>query len=183
MEITLSKITGFKCSEPVIVIQDAKGIFYHMENPTEKEILFNLPSGIFSTENKVEKLPRPLTYICAPLPKPDKNHIPVEMEFIICDNPNKCSIDIKTGKVFIDYSLAERETPFLNFVLFHEVGHNYYKGGIHEHYCDFFAAKMMLEKYGFNPSQVYFAQEFCLSERSIDRKDLLFNYLQKTVIR
>lgn len=180
MTLNNREITGFKCSDAELFIFDEQGrTFYYFDNVKGGKITFNLPKGNFSTLCEVEKLSRPVKYICPALPKPDKKIIPLEMNFEIVDNPNKVSIDVKTGDVFIDPSIAEMETPFFNFVLFHEVGHNYYNGGEHEHFCDIFAAKMMLEKYGFNPSQCYLAQEFCLSENSIDRKNFLYNYLLK----
>lgn len=180
MEILNREVTGFECEESHIEIFDDSGkTFYLYHNPSEKLILFNLPCGIFFTENNVEKRKKPLRYVCPELPKPDKKIIPKEMNFRVTDNPSKASIDVKTGDVIIDYSIDEKERPFKCFVLLHEVGHNYYNGGTHEHFCDIFAAKMMLEKFGFNPSQVYLAQEFCLSERSINRKDFLYDYLNR----
>lgn len=180
MEINNEQVTGYRTNDTEIKIYDENGsIFYLYHNPKNKTVLFNLSCGNFFTLNNLVELKRPLEYICPALPKPDKNIIPKEMNFYVADNPSKASIDVKTGDVIIDYSIEEKEKPFKCFVFLHEVGHNYYNGGEHEHYCDIFAAKTMLEKYGFNPSQIYLAHEFCLSDNSMNRKDFLFNYLKK----
>lgn len=180
MEILNNTVTGYRTQDEIITVLDEEGkTFYYYENPNRQQIFFNLSCGLFFTDNEMQKLQRPIKYICPNLPKPDKNIIPVEMEFFVTDNPSKASIDVATGNVIIDHSIHEKERPFKCFVLLHEVGHNYYNGGTHEHLCDIFAAKTMLEKFGFNPSQVYLAQEFCLSENSVNRKDFLYNYLKK----
>jgi len=178
MEYSLNKITGYTTTDNLISVMDKAGNpFYYYENPKGKKIWFNLPVGVFYSENDLTET-RPAKYITPELPEADKNIIPKEMEFIVCDNPNKASIDVKTGKVFIDHSINEKAIPFKTFVFFHEVGHNYYTGGIHEHYCDIFAASEMLKR-GFNKSQIYLANEFCLSDNAIDRKDYLYNWLKK----
>lgn len=180
MQIENKVVTGYKTTdEEIMIIDSDEREFYYYHNPLQKTVCFNLPIGEYFTENEIIKLRRPIKYICPPLPKPDKDLIPQEMNFFVTDNPHKASIDVSTGDVIIDHSINEKEKPFKCFVLLHEVGHNYYNGGTHEHFCDIFAAKTMLEKLGFNPSQVYLAQEFCLSENSINRKDFLYNYLKK----
>lgn len=173
-------VTGYTCSDSQIEIYDNDNIiFYLYENPKNKTVHFNLPCGVYFTDNEIHKRETPVKYICPPIPKPFKNVIPKEMNFFTVDNPSKASIDISTGDVFVDFSIEEKEKPFKAFVFLHELGHNYYYGGIHERYCDLFAAKTMLEKLGFNRSQVYLAHEFCLSDRSVNRKDYLYNYLKQ----
>lgn len=182
MKILNDIVTGYKTNDREIRIYDEEGdLFYLYDNPTGRTIAFNLSCGEFFTENDIEELPRAIKYVCPELPKPDKNIIPKEMTFHVGYVPQKARIDVNRGIVLIDNTINEKSKPFKAFVLLHEVGHNFYNGGVHEHYCDIFAAKQMLEKFGFNQSQVYLAHEFCLSDatKSINRKDYLHNYLQK----
>lgn len=179
--ICAKHITGIACRDEIIKLTNREGrTLYYFENPERKRVTFNIPTGEWQTDNDLTRLRRPLIYVCPKLPKPDKTGDIKPLKYFVEDNPNKCSIDVKTGNVIIDKSIFEKDIPFLCFVLFHENGHFFYKGGTFsgEACCDIFAAKKMMER-GYNPSQIYFAQEFCLSEKSIERKDFLYNWLKK----
>ena len=56
------------------------------------------------------------------------------------------------------------------------MGHHFYKA---EKYADWFATKKMLN-YGFNPSQIKMTALTSLSEKSIDRKEAIFDMLTRT---
>lgn len=183
MVLNLEKVQGFECFDSLIRITDEHGrTLYYFNNPERKRITFNLPSGTWYSENHLTKLKRPLKYISPPLPAPTKR-VPLKMpKYSIEPNPHKCSVNVRTGEVIIDPHINAKDIPFLMLILFHEAGHNYYEGGgIGENYCDIFAATQMLKR-GYNPSQINYAQEFCLGERSLNRKDYLFNFLKKVKV-
>ena len=75
----------------------------------------------------------------------------------------------------IDFSIKNKTRAEQTFVMFHELGHYYYKT---ESHCDLFASYHML-KQGFNPSQLYFSVNGCLSDNSIDRKNHVLNFAKK----
>lgn len=180
MRLNLNRTTGFFSSDAVIRVTGNGGkVLYYFKNPERKRITFNLPAGQWQTESELGRLKNPLRYVCPPLPHPNRKTSVKPLYYSVEANPNKCSIDTKTGNVVIDNSLAKKDIPFLTFVLFHENAHFYYRGGgMNENYCDVWAACQMLKR-GYNPSQIYFAQEFCLSERSVGRKDYLYNFLKQ----
>jgi len=196
MIIRISCITGFKCSDSVIDIRsrDGRGLYY-MKNPKQNEISFNLIAGEWVTRNELEKLKKPLVYVCPPLPQRTVFRKIKLFDFRVGNNPNKCTIDFSKGKeadVFLDYEIAEQDIPQLTFVLYHENGHFFYGGKEsgtkayfdNEHYCDVYAAKNMLER-GFNPSQCIYGCELCLSEaeHSKERKDRLFDWLKRVKVK
>lgn len=187
MNIVCNKVDGFECFDEglIKVIDRAGNTIYLFDNEDGERITFNLPEGNWLTDNEIYRLKKPLTYISPELPKPDKN-IPIrKLHFIVKKNPNKCSIDVRTGRVIIDYSIDEKEYPFKAYILYHECGHFLYKGGPWEQEakCDIFAAKHMLED-GFNFSQITYAQELCLgnSDSSENRKNYLYNWLKKVQV-
>lgn len=185
------KVNGFFCFEPEIRIEGLNGkTLYYFKNPERKKVCFNLIVGKWKTENKIEKLPKPIIYKTPKLEVPTVKREIKPFRLFVCQNPNKCTIDF-SGKyfadVFIDYEIANQSIPFFTFVMFHENGHFFYGDSkndkeylSNEHKCDCYAAKNMLE-YGFNPSQCLFAVEMCLSESlmSRKRKDLIFDWLKK----
>lgn len=180
--LEVSEISSYKSGSPLIEILDNRGLpFYFFRNDDRKEIIFNMPSGIYFLNGcDVTYNGSPLKYICPPLPKPEKKIDIVEhLEIEVAENPNKASIDIKTGHVIIDKSFMNNEIPFVHFILFHELGHFLYST---EWKCDVFSACQML-KLGFNPSQCFYANSICLSERQAERKSILFNYLKKIKVQ
>lgn len=181
-QISVDETSSFKSVSPLIEILDNRGLpFYFFKNEEGKEIIFNLPSGnYFINGGSVFLNGSPLIYVCPPLPKPEKKIDIVEhLEIEVAENPNKASIDIKTGHVIIDRKFFNNEIPFVHFILFHELGHFYYST---EYKCDLFSANKML-KLGFNPSQCFYANSICLSDRQEERKKILFNYLKKIKIK
>lgn len=181
MYFEIENTTGYESNSPIIEVIDNRGLpFYYFNNPERKEIKFNLIKGAYYTESDLNALHRPLTYVPYDLPKKEKNNIVHDnINLIVEDNPNKASIDISKGLIIIDTKFFnEIETPFANFLLFHELGHYYYKS---EEKCDMFSASEML-KIGFNPSQCFYANSICLSDKQGKRKDILFNYLKKTKV-
>ena len=108
------------------------------------------------------------------MPKFEKN-IPIkDITVIVQENKHKCSIDVKTGNIYIDPQFDTNPCMKAS-ILGHELGHFYYAT---EWKCDVFSAWQMLQK-GYNPSQCMYANGFCLSDNAEDRKDILFTWLQK----
>jgi len=174
----IENIKGYECNAPVIEVYDNRGLpFYFFKNPQMQTIKFNLIAGKYYCENDLKLLQKPLRYEPPKLPKFEKRRIIHDnIEFRVEPNPNKASIDISKGLIIIDNKyFNEIETPFCNFLLFHELGHYYYKT---EYKCDLFSAFNMLIR-GFNPTQCYYANSICLSDRQSERKQILFNYLKK----
>ena len=176
----LAQVTGFKSSAPVISVICGGTTFYYFENPQEKEVFFNLPANgqeYIILDDEVEKLKRPINYICPPLPKREKNiTIPLRFNVSVGPNPHKASVE-KLGddtNVLIDESFIDNPCELV-FILFHEYGHHYY---FEEWKCDVFAAKNMLER-GYNPSQCYYSSALCLSDRKPERKVKLYKYLEQ----
>lgn len=172
----LKEITGFESYSPVIIIKHGGKIFYYKENLEQKRITFNLPTGNFEVHCEIERLKRPLRYEYPKLPpKEKKNGVAPQINITIGQNPNKASYTYKTGEMFLDEAIDNRDRCGKVFVMGHELGHSYYTT---EWKCDVFSASQMLER-GFNPSQCYYANAFCLSAKQGHRKDILFSFLEK----
>jgi hypothetical protein len=171
--VKIETITGFSSDSPVLIWEDKGGKrpFYQFPNETE----FNLPRGIYYTENKLKTLKKPLKYLCPKLPEREKNiKIPVKNFLFFTENPNKCSVMKKENGTFIymDNRFKTYPRPMKVFILFHELGHYLYYS---EDFCDIFSADLMLKK-GYNPSQCYHSSHHNLE--NLERKKTLFNFLQ-----
>lgn len=177
MFVNLEKITGFESNcEKIEVLDNCGRTFYFMPNPERKRITFNLPDGEFFFCCDFKFLPRPLRYVCPPLPPKEKNiEVVKDLKITVTNNPHKASFKNVTGEMVLDYSFLEKPIPARRFVMGHEVGHNYY---FTEWKCDYYSAYTMLQE-GYNPSQCYYANAFCLSERQSERKEQLFKLLCK----
>lgn len=186
MNLTLDSVTGFESRDKTIRVTAPDGrTLYYFNNPKRKRVTFNLPSGEWETNSRLERLKRPLKYRTLKLPPHTRHGKIVPLHYEVGDNPNKCSIETSTGHVLIDEALARKDIPFLTFVLFHENAHFHYAGGTlrGESLCDCWSAKQMLRR-GYNPSQINYAQEYCLKERGVSRrrKDILYKWLKKVKV-
>lgn len=179
MIFEVQKLTAYKCYDCIIVIYSTLNRckpFYYKNNSNGNEIIFNLPKGIYYTKNRIDELPKPLTYVLPRLPLAERRaKQPNSLTVYIGENPNKCSIKRSTGEIFIDDGLRVLPIPFLHFILFHELGHYFYKT---EWKADLYAVKKMIDC-GYNPTQCLYAHYLCLSERQGFRKRKVFNYLNK----
>jgi hypothetical protein len=134
---------------------------------------FNLPIGIYYTDNTIFELPKPITYIVAPMPKPEKQ---IEMKNlqvnIINGFDKKANINVGEGIINMRAEFFQMPRPIWLKVYFHEIGHHMF---FSEHLCDRFADLCML-KMGYNPSQLI-AGTLCSldnSERNLQR--IKYNY-------
>lgn len=153
VNLSVKNKTGFYSPTDVKIYDDKGHVFYEKScnNKNQGQVFFNLPEGEFTSENKVHLLNRPLRYILPALPF--QEHIipiPEDIEIIKTDNPHTCTILLATGKILCDYKVFDWPLANRTHVLFHELGHYYYKT---ESKCDIFASRKML-KIGYNPSQL-----------------------------
>lgn len=177
MLLIVSEVSGFKSNDLIIEVLDTNyKAFYYFENPNSKTVTFNLPIGEYIILCDVEKLANHLRYVCPELPRKEKNiETPEKINISVLDNPNKASFENWSGNMLIDHSIWSKPIPQRRFVMGHELGHTYY---FTEWKCDVFSAYGMLQM-GYNPSQCFYANYFCLSDGQRERKIKLHNWLKK----
>lgn len=178
MILTVNEISGFSCLDPLIKVYKRNNgeLFYIYNNKKNKCVKFNLPVGVYFTENNLNELKKPVNYKKIILPPKERDlKKPENINVNYVDNPNKCTIFLSSGEIFLDNSFKNFPSFVRLYVLFHEIGHYHYNT---EKFCDLFAAKNMLER-GYNPSQIYFASKFSLSRLGEDRKNYCLNNMKK----
>jgi hypothetical protein len=171
------------CSFDSIIDLSCNGeSFYYFENLNNNAVYFNLPSidivkFDILTKNNVQPLKNNiLQYDEIKLPPREKNHVVKDyINIEIAKNPNKASTKILEAYIKLDTSFLYKPLPFTLFVLLHELGHNYYST---EKFCDMWATNEML-KLGYNPSQCFYSNFYCLSDAQTERKKYQFEYLKK----
>ena len=174
-KVVLNYKTGFESEDSFIdILNENLQPFYEKENINiGGKINFNLPIGTYYTNNNLTKLKKPVAYILPYLPPPQKHaNEPKKLKIVYCDNPNKCSIDLETGTVFMDEFISDKTQSERTFVLYHELGHYKY---LTESLCDLYAVYKMIEL-GYNPSQCNTAGDECLSEYNQERKNKIYNF-------
>lgn len=177
MKKTINEITGFESNSNPVEILDANfKSFYFLENKNKERVTFNLPEGKYIFNCDAKELKKPLRYEAPELPKKEKFVETAEtIEISVTDNPNKASFKHWTGEMFIDFSIWEKSIPFRRFVMGHELGHTFY---FTEWKCDVFSAHSMLSQ-GYNPSQCFYANYYCLSDAQKERKQKLYDWLKQ----
>jgi len=164
-------VQGFTSNSKVIRV-DVKNTlhpFYYFQNNKEEQVTFNLPDGFEYDFKCICEPCKPVEYICPPLPKREKFIMPLsfdEYKIFVEDNPHKAQVNILKGIIKLDKGFFNEPIPMMYHVLFHEIGHNLYFA---EWKCDVFAANEML-KIGFNPSQCFYSDYFCLSNSENNKK-------------
>lgn len=178
--LNVLKKTGFTIidnSKPVI-IRDNRGIlFYSTESIVPRAKKFNLPVGTYIVDSgSFKELPFPVNYKLVSLPPPER-HWPSPKNFKISFgvNPSKCTVDWNKKTILFDYSLKEKPKYVLDFILFHEYAHAFYKT---ELYCDLLAGNYMKIR-GYNPRQIGYAPIESLSYHQNGRKQVMTNKLIK----
>jgi hypothetical protein len=182
MEFTIDKKTGFYTDGKIVIL--CHGLPFYVST---KETTFNLPKGIYEViDGRIQELPCPITYIVPKLAPPTrKARTPEKLEIIVEPNPHKCTFDLNKGLVKIDPEFVSKGKAFLSFIFGHEIGHLNYLGSRHDENgelkCDKFSAKMLIDE-GYNPSQLFFAQNLCLTH-SPERKEKFENFLNNIKIK
>lgn len=89
------------------------------------------------------------------LPEPEKNieKKPMYIAFNKDLQSTPARIDVKTGRIEVGPFFESLPRPIQDFILLHEVGHNYYYT---ETYCDQYALRQYINNFG-NPSQAFYA--------------------------
>lgn len=172
----LSKKTGFDIVDPYtpVNIRDYRGILFYTTEPLLPRVEhFNLPAGdyivdsgsfrqrIFPNDFKKSVLPFPQRFY------PSTDNFNVRF----ANNPNKCTVSWANKEIVFDNAFREKPLPQIDFILFHEEGHERYKT---EKYADLYAANRMIDK-GYNDSQIGLAPVNTLSDAAYERKDYIVN--------
>lgn len=178
--IKLTRVTGFKGEGSIIRILDEKGLPFYQFKPSTGNARFNLPRGIWQVaEGKITPLAAPVKYESKPLKlPPPRVAIPKKIKLTFAPNPHKCTINLNKGTIVMDSGFLEAPKFIRVYILFHEIGHYYFKG---EEGADRYAAEQMLKR-GYNPSQIQQASSVTLSnsEHALLRKGKVLNYAKKT---
>ena len=167
-------------SEPVYIAERSGKLFYFHPNK-QKEITFNLPKGIYFSENLVKRVAE-----FKPYPKEDyvlKKHVPLEhakgYKVREGDNVNKGSIKYATKDILIDKKIREDYSPCFEFVYGHELGHTLFDD---ERLCDFYAHDRMLDL-GYNPTQIQLAKNILFKKNLMRKECLESHFIKKTTRR
>lgn len=167
----------------MVKIFDNNGTLFYFKENREGKIHFNLPSGIYSTLNELNKS-SVRKYKLYDLPKGNAiKKLPKKFHIRFIKNPHKCSVNNSTHTIYFDYSFKSKPKPVLEYILFHELGHYFFsgQGQKSEILCDLFSANQMLIV-GYNPSQIKWAQSGTLSDSdtSTERKEKVFNHISNS---
>ena len=175
--LKLTRKTGFFGRGAKIEILDEKGLPFYTYKPAGKIIKINLPAGIYVVKEGSLTPAKSVHNYSNPrlnLPKKTRFPIPKNIKVEYLKNPNKATIDLIRGHITMDTSFLSMPKFIRIYVLFHEIGHYYYKS---EEGADRFAQVEMLKR-GYNPSQIHQASEFTLSHHAGERKKKTKQYLK-----
>lgn len=149
-KILLKKKLGFIAKNAPVTVFDKRGHLFYQAKEGKK---FNLPAGVYYIKGKV-KVTKPLDFSKYIIVLPPEKNIPflgIKKVFFV-NNPNKCSIDVSKGHLFVDKNFWNNLNYLQKrFVLLHELGHYFY---FNEKKCDNYARCIMLLE-GVNPSQIF----------------------------
>jgi hypothetical protein len=182
LKFIVKEKSGFSTFDKVVKISDNNGMLFYFKENRNGKLVFNLPKGIYNTDNNLFKS-KFVKHKIYNLPSPNSiKKLPKKFKILYINNPHKCSVNNRTHTIYFDNSFRNVPKPIKMYILLHEVGHYFYsgQGQKSEIYCDLFSANEML-KIGFNPSQIKWAQSGTLSnsETSLERKDKVYNHLVK----
>lgn len=147
-----------------VLITDVLGTVVYMregKKPGEK-IQFNLPAGEYVARTQFFQDVKPRMIKIKPVRKRERTDLklPEKVTYYFNENPNKATIELLSGKITLDNSFKNAPEAVKKFVLYHEVGHFFYRT---EEFCDEYAAERMLNE-GYNPSQIHAAAHAALSQ-------------------
>lgn len=177
----VSEKTGFKNNTPdvPIIIRDFRGVLFYSTVWLNKPVYnFNLPPGKYMVDQgSFTQMSKPVKYKLAGLPRPERFFpSPFKFDVKFGKNINKCSILWDQKIILFDNQFKESPLPILDFMLFHEFGHELYST---ETLADQLSANYMKRR-GYNPSQIGDAPISTLSERQIQRMQNVVDALIKT---
>lgn len=184
-----NKNVSYVCSDQDIRIFNSSGrIIYSHPNRRKRLIIFNLPDGLFTTKNKLQTVNKKKNFVPSfqmlfkEYPRQWNFSLPIKGQltnnFIVGNNPNKASIYPQLHRVIVDKELfSSLPLPCVKFILFHELGHYFYK---EEPLADLFAVVCMLQD-GFNyydcmKTQLQFLNR---SQETVKRTLFIYNKLKE----
>ncbi|MDE2025574.1 MAG: hypothetical protein KGJ07_03705 [Patescibacteria group bacterium] len=180
--------TFFTEDSPVKIYDRKNNLFYYHPNE-EHDITFNLPAGVFHTDNKLEKLQFFQPYNLMDIGDYEHKDFP-QAELLIGDNPNKASIWLDLNRILLDNQIAKHPyQPLSAFVLGHELGHRIWNRSSNANFSTPDGAKEMelnCDKYsfnnmmgiGYNPTQVEAAINYLITH-SPERKQELLSFMHE----
>lgn len=160
IEPTRIRVILTNCPESFALFSNGK-IYYQRDlkgDRNELQLNINDP-GTYTTKNdikEIEYLPRKkFTCYILSLPAPEKNIEKKPLFYVykkdIGGTPAR--IDVSTGEVQYSDFFLSLPKPIQDFIILHEIGHNYYKT---ETLADSYALYHYMQNYG-NPSQAFYA--------------------------
>lgn len=175
-KLSVKQASGFVTSDKKIRILDANRKPFYFFDTKNDRTEFNLPKGVYLTENDIKGLPEKIKFK-TPVLKPERKiSIPKKIKFIWGQNPNKASVILNKGIILVDEGFKQFPRFVQVYLFYHEIGHYFFKS---EKGADSFARVQMLKR-GFNPSQVGMASRISLSPKSVHRVKACFEDLHKT---
>lgn len=171
MEITTNAKTLFYFpnykTEKLELFDSRNILFYSSDFSNNFKGYFYLPKGKFTTDNQIKKSNKSLQQPKIKLPKRqrDYKHNFKEFKIFFGENKHKCSIFHNDKIILFDSSFLKEPQYIIDFILYHEHGHNYYSS---EELADLFSVAKMIKK-GYNPSQIINCP-FSLSDKQEKRK-------------
>ena len=112
---------------------------------------FSLPKGEYSITSNIKSIKH--NFETQPIFYPPEKNIEFKgiKQFVLEENPNKCSIYVELGLIIADKNFWHNiNIVQKHFIIGHELGHYFYYS---EHKADAYSSAIMLLM-GFNPSQI-----------------------------
>jgi len=176
LKIICKQARGFQTTDKAIRVFDKNRKPFYVFDAKKDVTRFNLPKGVFYTDNKIIPLKCPVKYRLTLPPFEREIKRPKKIVVTWGDNPNKATIVLQAGKILIDNSFKNYPSFVPVYVIFHEIGHYRYKSELG---ADAFARVQMLKR-GYNPSQIGMASRLTLSPKSAARIVACFDALKKS---
>lgn len=172
VKIICNSPSTFFTSDKDVTIRDAQKVFFYYHDNSNGALTFNLPKGIYFTENKVKRLPDFAPYV--PFPEYESPYNLDEFKIVVGHNPHKATITPSKRQILVDRKIAAiKYKPALAYMLAHELGHCMYGGSKYdstgrmtfdaEQACDDFAERWCMS-HGYNHSQVTIAKHILLDD-------------------
>ena len=182
------KFSYVSSDKDIYIFNSGGRVIYSHPNRRKRLIIFNLPNGVFYTKNKIQTINKRKNFVPSfqmlfrEYPKQWNFKLPnkgkLTNNFVVSRNPNKASIYPEIHKVIVDEKLfSSLPLPCVKFILFHELGHYFYKD---EPLADLFAVVCMLQS-GFNyhdclKTQIQFLNR---SQETVKRTLFIYNKLKE----
>ena len=178
-------VIGFKTPITDFSLFDNIGkLYFQRDLKNREEITLNINDvGVYNTLAPIEYIKEfPRKRFCClinRLPEPEKHITKKDMYFVYNKElkHSPARIDVKTGEIQYGDFFLTLPKPIQDFIILHEVGHNYYTT---ETYCDQYALFHYINNYG-NPSQAFYAlaKVFKYPEYQMERINNIFNNIIK----